>query len=293
MSVAENHQRLILGTAQFGLNYGISNRHGQLAQGEVGALLGKAAEAGITTLDTAAAYGESETVIGTALHGSGPFKVITKYSPSSAGKSIEQALEESLRRLKQDKVYGYLLHSFRSYEANPSILNELQELKAQGKVEKVGVSLYHPEEAEILLHADAPIDIVQFPYSVFDRRFENILPALQSKGIETHARSIYLQGLFFMQQEAIPTHLRKAAAKIDELQQLAAKHKTPLGAMLIGFVLYNEAITNVVVGVESLQTLEENIAFAATQLSEEVKLALHDFEERDENIILPYNWAKA
>ncbi|WP_188502478.1 aldo/keto reductase [Pontibacter amylolyticus] len=288
-----NLRKLILGTAQFGLDYGISNVHGRLAQGEVVALLGKAAEAGITTLDTAAAYGESEASIGMALHGSGSFRIITKYPPNAPGKPTEHALGESLQRLGPGKIYGYLLHSYSTYQNKPAVLAELQDLKAQGKVEKIGVSLYHPEEAVALLHADAPIDIVQFPYSVFDRRFERVLPDLRSRGIETHARSIYLQGLYFMGPDAIPVHLQKAAPNVKVLQQVAAKYDLPLGAMLMGFVLQNATITNVVVGVESLQTLEENIAFTTTQLSEELILSLQDFEERDENIILPYNWAKA
>lgn len=293
MTVAEALQKLILGTAQFGLHYGISNTRGQITQAEVEAILIRAAEVGIETLDTAAAYGESETSIGKALQYNSGFRIITKYPPDTPGKSIKQAFEESLQRLEQKKVYGYLLHSFSTYKANPSILEELVVLKTQGRIDKIGVSLYHPEEAEILLKAGAPIDIVQFPYSVFDRRFESILPELRAKSIETHVRSIYLQGLYFMQPDAIPAHLQKAAPKVKALQQLAAKYNLPLGAMLMGFVLQNENITNVVVGVESLQTLEENIAFTSTRLSEELILALQDFEERDENIILPYNWAKA
>jgi aryl-alcohol dehydrogenase-like predicted oxidoreductase len=288
-----NIKKLILGTAQFGLSYGISNMHGQLTQSEAKTILSRAAEAGIRTLDTAAAYGESEASIGKALHDSRLFRVITKYPPNAPVKSIKQALEESLQRLGQESVHGYLLHSYSTYQDNPNVLAELQELKAQGKVEKVGVSLYHPEEAIALLDIDAPIDIVQFPYSVFDRRFEPVLPDLRRKSIETHVRSIYLQGLYFMKPDAIPAHLQKAAPKVKALQQVAARYDLPLGAMLMGFVLQNEAITNVVVGVESLQTLEENIAFTATQLPKELALSLQVFEEKDEDIILPYKWAKA
>ncbi|WP_299824494.1 aldo/keto reductase [uncultured Pontibacter sp.] len=293
MTKAENLYKLILGTAQFGLDYGISNTRGQITQAEVDAILTKAAEAGITTLDTAAAYGESETSIGKALQGKSGFKIITKYPPNEPGKSINRAFEESLQRLGQKKIYGYLLHSFSTYAENPAVIDELLQLKAADKIEKAGVSLYHPAEAEILLKADAPIDIVQFPYSVFDRRFESILPELRWKGIETHVRSVYLQGLYFMQPDAIPAHLQKAAPKVKALQQLAEKYNLPIGAMLMGFVLQNEYIINVVVGVENLQTLEENISFTSTQPPKELILALQDFEEQDENIILPYNWAKA
>jgi aryl-alcohol dehydrogenase-like predicted oxidoreductase len=290
---AENLQKLILGTAQFGLDYGISNTRGKITQTEVECILAKAAEAGISTLDTAAAYGNSEESIGKALQGRSDFNIITKYPPNTPEKSINQAFEESLKRLETKKLYGYLLHSFSSYLSNPTLLDKLLDLKAKGRVKKIGVSVYHPREAEALFKANVPIDIVQFPYSVFDRRFENILPELRAKGIETHARSIYLQGLYFMQQESIPQHLQKVALKVKELQHLAAKYKLPLGAMLMGFALRHKYVTNIVVGVESLQTLEENIAFSASQLSEELYTELQKFEQTDEDIILPYKWAKA
>jgi aryl-alcohol dehydrogenase-like predicted oxidoreductase len=293
MTTAKKIQRLILGTAQFGLDYGISNTRGLIHQAEIEAILTRAEEAGITTLDTAAAYGESEANIGKVLHSNSNFRIITKYPPSTPGKSIKQAFSESLQRLGQEKIYGYLLHSFSSFQNNPAILDELQDLKTQGKVKKIGISLYHPEEAESLMQVDSQIDIVQIPYSVFDRRFENILPQLRSNGIETHARSIYLQGLYFMHPDAIPVHLQQAAPKIKKLQQLAVVYNLPLGAMLMNFVLQNKFITHIVVGVESLQTLEGNIAFITTQLPEELILALQEYEEQDEQIILPYNWAKA
>ncbi|WP_266205814.1 aldo/keto reductase [Pontibacter kalidii] len=284
---------MILGTAQFGLDYGISNTRGKITQTEVAYILSKAAEAGICTLDTAAAYGNSEESIGKSLQGRSDFNIITKYPPNTPEKSINQAFEESLKRLETKKLYAYLLHSFSSYQNNPTLLDKLLDLKAKGRVEKIGVSVYHPKEAEALLQHHAAIDIVQLPYSVFDQRFNTILPKLRRKGIETHVRSIYLQGLYFMQQESIPQHLQKVAPKVKELQHLAAKYKLPLGAMLMGFVLRHKYITNIVVGVESLQTLEENIAFYASQLKEELYSELQKFEQTDEDIILPYKWAKA
>src|SRR5690606_3338778 len=124
------------------------------------------------------------------------YRIISKYPPNQPDKRIAVAFQESLQQLRVDSLYGYLLHSFASYSSKPGILDELLELKASGRVEKVGISLYHPAEAEELLRQNAPIDLVQFPYSIFDRRFEQLLPELRSRGIETHIRSVYLQGLY-------------------------------------------------------------------------------------------------
>jgi aryl-alcohol dehydrogenase-like predicted oxidoreductase len=219
-----------------------------------------------------------------------PYRIISKYPPNQPDKSIAQAFRESLERLRSDKLYGYLLHSFASYGSKPSVLDELLELKSSGQVEKIGISLYHPTEAEELLRQKAPIDIVQFPYSIFDRRFEELLPELRSRGIETHIRSVYLQGLYFMQPDRLPPHLQEAAPKLGRLRQLATEYQLPIGAVCLGFALANPYISQVVIGVESLQTLRENIGFSDTVLPEALHAELLELKEENENILLPYKW---
>ncbi|MDO6391116.1 aldo/keto reductase [Pontibacter sp. BT731] len=290
----ENHssaQRLILGTAQFGLPYGISNQRGQIPEAEVAAILSEAAKAGIDTLDTAAAYGNSETCLGNVLSTlPGEHRIISKYLPNQPDKPIVQAFRESLERLQVDKIHGYLLHSYASYSSRPGILDELLKLKSSGQVEKVGISLYHPAEAEELLQQEASIDLVQFPYSLFDRRFEELLPELSSRGIETHIRSVYLQGLYFMQPDQLPLYLQEAVPKLERLRQLANSNQLPIGAVCLGFAMANPYISRVVIGVESLQTLQENIRYSGTVLPQALYTELLELKEENETILLPYKW---
>ncbi|MER2998777.1 aldo/keto reductase [Pontibacter populi] len=288
---AKNIAKLVLGTAQFGLNYGISNQRGQLQLPEVQTILLEAKKAGITTLDTAAAYGNSEQTIKQAISASGAhFKIISKYPPNKPELTIKQAFESSLEQLGVDNLYGYLLHSYSSYSSDPAIIEQLLALKTKGKVQKIGISLYHPAEAEKLLNQNAPIDIVQLPYSIFDRRFEQILPELQKRGIETHVRSVYLQGLYFMQPDQLPEHLAPVADKITTLQQLAANYNLPVGAVSLGFALANSNINNIVIGIESLQTLQENISYCDLEFPKELLSELQQLREDNEDIILPYKW---
>ncbi|GHA61400.1 aldo/keto reductase [Pontibacter akesuensis] len=288
-----NNSRLILGTAQFGLPYGISNSRGQIQAGEVAAILVAAAKAGITTLDTAAAYGNSENILASTFGSvNETFQIISKCPPNKPELTIKHAFNESAQRLQVPKLYGYLLHSYASYTSNKKIIQELQELKADGLVEKIGISLYHPEEAEELIKDGAAIDIVQFPYSVFDRRFEKVLPHLRQQGIETHVRSVYLQGLYFMSAENFNGSLKAAGPKIEQLQQLARSSSVPLPALLLGFALANPHISKVVIGVESLQTLKENITYSDIKIPPKLLEALQQFKEEDQNIILPYLWPK-
>ncbi|WP_347156607.1 aldo/keto reductase [Pontibacter chitinilyticus] len=284
-------QKLILGTVQFGLNYGISNQYGQLQQQEIKQILHEAYRASIRTLDTAAAYGESEQNIGDALQSdSAEFCIISKFPPDRPQTSIRQALEESLERLGIARLHGYLLHSYSTYQQNPEVLNELQAVKALGLVDKIGISLYHPQEAEELLAQQAPIDIVQFPYSIFDRRFEEVLPRLRQQGMEAHVRSVYLQGLYFLAPDKLPAYFAPVKAKLTQLQQLAHDSNLPLAALLLGFALANPDITNVVIGVESLETLQQNVNYSTTNLNKTLLKQLYQFKEENEAILLPYHW---
>lgn len=287
----ENISRLILGTVQFGLDYGISNKRGQITHKEVNTILAKAGMAGIKTLDTAAAYGESEAIIGTSLRETGAsFQIISKYPPNQPELTIAEAFQNSLNKLRVSYLHAYLLHSYSSYRSKPDIVAELQQLKESGKVKKIGVSLYHPEEALELLEKNVPIDVVQFPYSVLDRRFEDVMPLLRQRGVETHVRSVYLQGLYFMTPNTLPAHFSPVAPKLAGLQQLAKEHHLPLGAMLLGFALANPNMTNVVIGVESLATLQENTDYCRTTLSRELIQELETYQEHNEEIIFPYKW---
>jgi aryl-alcohol dehydrogenase-like predicted oxidoreductase len=288
---SRNIAKLVLGTAQFGLNYGISNQHGQLQLPEVKNILTEAKPTGLTTLDTATAYGNSEQTINQAISETGAhFRIISKYPPNQPELTIGQAFEASLKQLGVDSLYGYLLHSYSSYRNNPEILDQLLDLKAAGKARKIGISLYHPFEAEELLQRNALIDIIQLPYSIFDRRFEQLLPELKSRGIETHVRSVYLQGLYFMEPDHLPKHLAPVANKIKRLHQLAANYNLTVGAVCLSFALANDDISNVVIGVESLQTLQENISYCNTELPDELVTELQSLKEDNEDIILPYKW---
>ena len=95
-----------------------------------------------------------------------------------------------------------MFHGYDTYERAPRLLDELVSCKSRALVRKIGFSLYKPEEAESLLDAGLPLDIVQVPYSLLDRRFERVFPRLKAYGTEIHVRSAYLQGLVFMAPES-------------------------------------------------------------------------------------------
>jgi len=173
--------KISLGTVQFGQDYGIANR-GKIPKSEVAQILDYAKSVGIECLDTAFNYGESELVIGEYLREHpGSFKIVSKFSSLE---QVEEFLEKSLERLGVDELYGYLLHRFEDIKENGKNWNEMVSLRKLGKVKKIGFSLYSPEELAFLLDKKINFDIVQIPYSVFDRRFEQYFDILKNKKIE-------------------------------------------------------------------------------------------------------------
>jgi aryl-alcohol dehydrogenase-like predicted oxidoreductase len=160
-----------------------------------------------------------------------------------------------------------------------------------GLVQAIGVSVYTPEALAALLDEGAEVDLVQLPFNVFDRRFAPMLRRLKAAGVEVHARSAFLQGLFFLDPERLPPFFAPVRERLVTLRALAARHELPLAALPLGFALAQPDIDTVVVGVDGLANLRENLALAA-RLPDLRPLLSHieELEVRDEDILLPYRW---
>jgi aryl-alcohol dehydrogenase-like predicted oxidoreductase len=285
--------KLTLGTVQFGLDYGINNERGIIPKAEVFEILELASKNGIKTLDTAFAYGKSEEIIGQYLAtGNSDFKIISK-SPSNIDNSqdLHQYFEQSLKKLKVNRVYGYLFHDFDSYKHQPDLFGTLEELKKAKRVEKLGFSLYFPKDLEYLLEKKVPFDLVQMPYSVFDRRFENYFNELKQRKIEIYVRSVFLQGLVFKTAKDLPLRFDKIKTKIKTLGEISLKSGVPISALCLNFASLNDSIGHVVIGVNGTSDLEENLYnLSFEKKTKECFKSLLELKEDDENIILPINW---
>ena len=261
--------RLVLGTAQFGINYGISNLRGQVSSDEVSELLSVAMAHGINTLDTAASYGDSEAVLGEI--GVGDFRVVTKLPaiPNDCltpANWLEQVVDRSLRNLRLDRVDVLLLHRPADLLGafGPSLSRGLQALTADGLVGKLGYSVYSPEELASLSRVMWP-DCIQAPLNLLDRRLidSGWLDELNGRGTEIHVRSAFLQGLLLMQPEDRPSYFSRWDSLFAEYDKwLALIDMSPLEAAL-GYVMGVEGIDKVVVGVTSARELAEIIDAAA------------------------------
>ena len=278
---------LVLGTAQFGMEYGVANRTGTPDESCVAEILDQAYISGIRILDTAAAYGESENALGRA--GVSQWEVITKV-PSFSGLSNDQLDEAvydsvlcSLDRLKIDCLYAVLAHDYRDLvgERGRRVLGALERLRAENRVRSFGVSVYTPSDFDGLELATT--QIVQAPFNLLDQRIVG-----SDLSAELHVRSVFLQGLLLMPPHARPArfaHWNDLLTRFDE--RIRDSGLDPV-AFCLGFAAQKPAVAKCVVGVEHPDQLVGIVAAFDAGVS--VVIEAEDLASYDLDLIDPRRW---
>ena len=276
--------KLALGTVQFGLRYGVGQQCGPMDITTVAEILEGARSGGIAMLDTAPSYGLSETLIGDA--SPHDFDVVTKISGFSASdlkkgncSRIRQQINLSLQRLRRPTLYGLLLHNIDAIlgAEGGALWAEIQNLKSDGLVEKVGASIYDVAELEAVV--EFGMDIVQLPCNVLDARISRsgALKKLKSNGIEVHARSVFLQGLLLASTKTLPSYFEPWHETLHNFWDWCEQEGvTPLEASL-RYAIGIEEIDKVVVGVDTPTQLDELLC-ASTGILPEIPSELQTFE---------------
>lgn len=272
-----------LGTVQFGLDYGISNDSGITSSVEIHNILEYARDNKIELVDTAFSYGTSEECLGE--HNLEKLKIVSKF-PRIEGGSIKIFFEQSISRMKISNLYGYLAHSGQNLINNPSLWNDLVELKESGKVEKIGYSLYKPKELEQLLALGMKPDLIQIPFNILDNRFEQFFGELKGMGTEIHTRSCFLQGLFFLDPKELNPFFNPAKRFLIEFHEKIKSVDDKI-SYLINYAASFEAVDKVILGVNNVSQLNQNF----TSLSERVNhFNLELTDKIPEDILLPSKW---
>lgn len=289
--------KLGLGTVQFGLDYGVSNSSGRTPESEAKRILQLAEERGVSVLDTAAGYGESEEVLGRVLSTQHSFNIVTKTPAQRAQESGDEYAERvrasfrlSLAKLGQKKLYAVLVHRAEDLLSAQGgrLMDILLEFKQQGMVGKVGVSVYNGTQIDAILER-YPVELVQLPVNVLDQRLiaSGHLAKLRRSGIEIHARSVFLQGLLLMSPDVIPEYFVSISAHLARYHAyLESLGMTPLQAAL-GFVLGLPELERVIVGVNSAVQLREVLAVQMTQVD---VLSMAQFSLSAPAILDPSKW---
>lgn len=292
--------KLGLGTVQWGMPYGIANVSGQPSPAEIDKMIERARDQGVTLLDTAWAYGEAESVLGSLVAASRGFDIVTKTRPLSVGiepgqdeaNAVGEGFLQSLQRMRCSSAYGLLVHRAEDLlsASGDSLWRMLQSLKARGLVAKLGVSVYHPHELEAVCGIYS-IDIVQLPLNIYDQRFleSGLLTRLQARGVEIHVRSAFLQGLLLMPAASLPAcfdSIRERQGRLHRAQEDMGL--SPLEGAL-GYCLCREEVDRVIVGCETAVQLA-GIFEAERKIGSGNMDALDSYALADPQVILPSHW---
>ncbi|MFT4683479.1 MAG: aryl-alcohol dehydrogenase-like predicted oxidoreductase [Polaribacter sp.] len=265
--------KLILGTVQFGLNYGINNKLGQISENHIKEILDVAFDKGIKILDTAEGYGNAQERIGNYHKNTiNKFDIVTKFHAKfvvDENFSIRKVILNDLSILSVDVLYGYMFHSFSDYKKYYTLFEkELLILKKEGVINKIGVSVYTNEELLAVIE-NKNIELIQLPFNLLDNhklRSAAILEA-KEKGIEIHTRSAFLQGLFFKSIDSIQGNIINLKNNLKKINNQINTSNSDTATFALNYPVGKNYVDKVLIGVDSLEQLEQNINAVNTSLN--------------------------
>jgi len=284
--------KFILGTVQLGATYGISNTSGKPSQKEGFNILQTAFESGIETLDTASVYGDAIEVIG-KFHEQvkDRFQVISKFHLHS-NELMAEEIERDLERLNIDKYEALLFHSFHDFiSAGDKVFQKLEQLKVRNKVRLLGVSVYTNEQFEVAIENDK-IDLIQFPYNLLDnwKKRSVLIKRAKQKGKVLHIRSVFLQGLFFVDEHKLPSVLSPMKPYLKAIHSYAADYNLSIAQIALSYVLHNPMIDKILVGVTSVDELKINIGHIKSLLPKKLQYEIDEINVLEVDLLNPSNW---
>lgn len=253
--------KLSLGTAQFGLRYGISNKRGLIKKKEINKILNFSLKNNILDLDTAKSYGNAESTLG-QYKNINKFKINTKISNLNkleAIETIEEQVNESIKNLKINNINICFLHNFndiKNISNGKKIFQKLVKLKKEKKIKKIGISLYSINELNFCL-ANYKFDAVQIPLNIINQDFndEKLLNKLKKRKIEIEIRSVFLQGLVFLDPTKLKSKFNPIKKKLMKLRSIENNNQKIL-TYCLKFVKKNKNLNRIIVGTTSLKELE-------------------------------------
>ncbi len=252
-------KKLAIGTAQFGMNYGIANTNGQIKQHQIDLILELASKNGIFTLDTAKCYGDSEENIGKSLQKSNlKWEVVTKIT--DLNKNIIEQFWDSEKKLSvQPSII--LAHSIDIF-LSPTFQKQIQDLKQNGLINKLGVSVYSDEEIKKAIQSDLKPQIIQLPINILDTSlYDNgTLQKLYNANIQIHARSVFLQGLFYLSKDQLKNRFNELLVPIEKLKSISKEYNLTLSELSLLWLLSLKEINKVIIGIDNTKQLKMHLS---------------------------------
>lgn len=296
MSANKYKDKLILGTVQFGLNYGINNTTGKIDTESVNKILDYAYDNQIYLLDTADAYGDSQSKIGN-YHRQNPnkrFKILTKFKGVESDKLVEHT-RNVLELLAVEKLECLSLHDFSELKKSSVFLN-YNKLKELGLTQKIGVSVYTPDECIEALSNEL-VDTVQIPFNILDNenRWAQAFEFREKikRPTEIHSRSCFLQGLLYKNTQQILSdtpYLKDLAGSLQEARSEAEKFNKTAAEYSINYCFQNTNISAVLIGVDSIEQLIQNLTAIEKSLPQDAFKKINNIQIRNPDLLNPSKW---
>ena len=253
--------RIVLGGAQLGLPYGILNGGETLSREEVARILDTAVDHGIDSIDTAIAYGQSESIIGETSQNR--FNIISKLPPlpvdvSNVSEWVHSQVQGSLSRLKCTSLDALLLHRPQDLTGaqGAELYAAIGSLMAEKMIHRFGVSIYSPDDLEGII-GTFDIHVVQAPLNVFDRRILGVTNRLSVLNIEVHVRSVFLQGVLIANPKDRPQRFEPWSEHFALFDEWVRSSGVSAMACCMGFALQQPGIAKLVIGTTSAESLDE------------------------------------
>ncbi|HME54285.1 MAG TPA: aldo/keto reductase [Candidatus Lokiarchaeia archaeon] len=300
----EKISRLCLGTVQLGKEYGIANKTGKPSRDIAFSILRRATDGGINIFDTAVNYGESEKIIGKFIHKQRktekPF-IITKI-PQIPDTVKENGVHDyvlgqvmgSLKRINLTKIPFCLLHGPADVlNYGDEIIKVFKELKASKKILHYGVSIYTVEDVRNFLNHEE-FDTIQIPFNIFDQKLQRngLIQELHESNVCIMVRSVFLQGLFFLQPDEAEQKVAGSKEPLDVLRTMVEEEDISIDALALGFVKSIPEVVTILVGAEKQEQIARNLAiFDATNLPvSTIDRISQAFQDIPGNVTNPSKW---
>ena len=281
--------KLAIGTAQFGLNYGIANPNGRVNANQIQSILDFAHEKGINILDTAKAYGNSEKSIGNYLKlTEKTWHIVTKISDSDKN-LIEQILDSKEKLTVLPTII--LAHSANLF-LDPMFQSKLQETKDKKLVHSIGVSLYSEEEINQVLDSEIKPDVIQLPMNILDTRLYRcgVLSKLFDRGIEIHVRSAFLQGLFYLSKAELEDGFEDVIPYLEKLKSISTDIGLTLSELSLLWLVNLKEVSKVIIGVDNVNQLKNHLDTLQKNVDSSVFEEALSLQYENEKILNPSLW---
>lgn len=294
---------LSLGTVQFGIPYGLNQAAGKPERESCFRIMDIAQEHGINWLDTAAAYGDSEEVIGSWMSripaDQAPLvcskvNALDHTSLNTLRASLREQVEQSKKRLGLEQIPLMMIHHCEEYFEDPDNMRQaFEELKTSGDIRFSGMSAYAFHDYGTI--AQSGFDAVQIPVNLFDwRQIDNGgISKLEEAGMIVFARSVFLQGLVFRKPDQLSEKMAFTAPVLEKFHAMCADFGMDPGVLAMSFALSIPGISSLVIGcrneaqiLRTIQQMEASCQLTARQM-EQIHEAFHDVNER---VITPSMW---